>query len=71
LARNFVVATPTLSGRPIRSRTSRRSRAAISVGEPEIRSRPLTSRNASSIDRPSTCGAVCSNTSNTALLAST
>ena len=52
-------------------RTSRRNRAAISTGEPEIRSSPLTSRNASSIDRPSTSGAVCSKTSNSALLAST
>ena len=32
LARNLVRATPTVIGRPTRSRTSRRSRAAISVG---------------------------------------
>ena len=40
------------------------------VGDPAIRSIPRTSRNASSIDSPSTSGVVCSKTSNTALLAS-
>ena len=40
LARNFVRATPTVIGRPTRSRTSRRSRAAISTGVPEIRAHP-------------------------------
>ena len=70
LARNFVLATPTVIGRPTRSSTSRRSRTAISVGVPEIRRSPRTSRNASSIDSPSTSGVVSSNTSNTALLAS-
>ena len=58
LARNLVLATPTVIGRPTRSRTSRRSRAAISVAEPEIRSSPRTSRNASSIESPSTSGVV-------------
>ena len=53
-----MLATPTVIGRPTRSRTSRRSRAAISVGEPEIRSSPRTSRNASSIESPSTSGVV-------------
>jgi hypothetical protein len=43
---------------------------AISVGVPDTRLSPPTSRNASSIDSPSTSGVVCSNTSNTALLAS-
>ena len=52
LARNFVRATPTVIGSPTRSRTSRRSRAAISVGVPETRCSPRTSRNASSIDMP-------------------
>jgi hypothetical protein len=42
----------------------------MSVGAPEIRRSPPTSRNASSIDSPSTSGVVCSNTSNIALLAS-
>jgi hypothetical protein len=42
----------------------------MSIGSPAIRRRPLTSRNASSIDKPSTIGVVSSNTSNTALLAS-
>ena len=70
LARNFVRATPTVTGRPTFSSTSRRSRTAISVGVPEIRRSPPTSRNASSIDRPSTNGVVSSNTRNIALLAS-
>ncbi len=70
LARNFVLATPTVTGRPTWSRTSRRSRTAISVGVPEISRSPPTSRKASSIDSPSTNGVVSSNTSNSALLAS-
>jgi len=70
LARNFVLATPTVIGRPTWSATSLRNLAAISEGVPAIRSSPRTSRNASSIDSPSTSGDVCSNTSNTALLAS-
>ena len=58
-------------GRPTRSRTvaraaGRRSRPAC----PTIRRSPPTSRNASSIEMPSTSGVVSSNTSNTALLAS-
>jgi hypothetical protein len=65
----LVLAIPTVMGRPTRSRISRRSRAAMSVAEPEIRSSPRTSRNASSIESPSTSGVVCSKTSNTALLA--
>jgi hypothetical protein len=64
------LATPTVIGRPTRSRTSLRRRAAISVGGPEIRRSPPTSRKASSIDSPSTSGVVCLNTSKTALLAS-
>ena len=48
---------------------SRRSRPAISAGVPAIRRIPRTSRNASSIDIPSTTGAVSSKTANTALLA--
>ena len=67
LARNFVRATPTVIGSPTRSRTRARNRAAISVGVPEIRPSPPTSRKASSIDRPSTSGVVSANTSNTAL----
>ena len=54
----WCVATPTVIGRPTRSRTSRRRRTAISVGVPEIRRSPRTSRKASSIDSPSTSGAV-------------
>ena len=42
----------------------------ISDGVPAIRRRPPTSRNASSIERPSTSGVVSRNTSNIALLAS-
>ena len=48
----------------------RRSITAISSGVPAIRRMPRTSRNASSIDSPSTSGVVSRNTSNTALLAS-
>ncbi len=70
LARNFVRATPTVIGSPTRSRTSRRSRTAISTGVPTLRSIPRTSRNASSIERPSTSGEASSNTRKTALLAS-
>ena len=70
LARNFVRATPTVMASPTCSHTSRRRATAICAGVPETRPRPLTSRNASSIDRPSTSGLVCSNTSKTALLAS-
>ena len=62
LARNFVLATPTVMGKPTRSRTSRRSRSAISTGVPEIRFMPRTSRNASSIESPSTSGVVSSKT---------
>ena len=51
-------ATPTVIGRPTCSSTSRRSRAAISIGVPDTRRSPPTSRNASSIDRPSTSGVV-------------
>ena len=69
-ARNFVRATPTVMGRPTSSWIRRWSRTAISVGGPASRSNPRTSRNASSIERPSTSGVVSSNTSNTALLAS-
>ena len=43
--------------------------SAISVGVPEIRRKPPTSRNASSIESPSTNGVVSLNTSNIALLA--
>ncbi len=70
-ARNFVVATPTVIGRPTRSRTSRRSATAISSGVPWMRSSPRASRNASSIDSPSTSGEVRSKTPKTARLAST
>ncbi len=69
-ARNFVRATPTVIGSPTRSSTSRRSRFAISTGVPDTRPKPLTSRNASSIEIPSTSGVVSPNTSNTARLAS-
>ena len=69
-ARNFVLATPTVIGRPTCARTVPRRRAAISTGGPARRCRPRTSRNASSIDSPSTSGVVSSNTAKTALLAS-
>jgi hypothetical protein len=56
-------------GRPTRSRTSARSRSAIWTGVPETRSRPPTSRKASSTDSASTIGVQSRNTSNTASLA--
>jgi hypothetical protein len=68
-ARNFVRATPTVIGSPTRSSTSFRNRSAISTGAPAILRRPPTSRNASSIEMPSTSGVVSRKTSNTALLA--
>ena len=55
-ARNFVLAIPTVIGSPTCSSTWVRSRRAISTGVPAIRSMPRTSRNASSIDSPSTSG---------------
>jgi len=58
---NFVRATPTVIGRPTCSATALRNWAAIWLGVPEIFARPPTSRNASSIDNPSTSGVVCSN----------
>ena len=70
LARHFVLATPTVIGRPTRSRTSRRRRPAIAGAGPDRRRSPPTSRNASSTDSPSTSGVVRSNTSKTASLAS-
>ena len=69
-ARNLVRATPTVIGRPTRSRTSRRRRSAMATGVPAIRSIPRTSRNASSIESPSTTGVVSSNTRYIARLAS-
>ena len=66
----LTLAAPTVTASPTRSRARRRSRSAIRRGVPEIRSSPRTSRNASSIDIPSTSGAVSSKRSNNALLAS-
>ncbi|CNG75576.1 Uncharacterised protein [Mycobacterium tuberculosis] len=66
LARNLVRATPTVIGRPTSSAISRRSRTATSAGS---RRDPCRSRNASSIDSPSTSGVVARKTANTALLA--
>ena len=70
-ATTLLDATPTVTASPTSARTSRRSRAAIAAGEPAIRSSPRTSRNASSIETPSTSGAVRSNTPNSARLAAT
>ncbi len=69
LARNFVRATPTVIGSPTRCATSPRSRRATSTAGPRIRRRPPTSRNASSIEMPSTSGVVSRKTSKTARLA--
>lgn len=60
-------ATPTVIGSPTSSAISRRSRPAMSAGG---RRSPSTSRNASSMDSPSTSGVVARNTANTAVLAS-
>ena len=70
-ARNFVRAMPAVIASPTSSRTRARSRTAISTGDPETAPSPPTSRNASSIEMPSTCGVVSSKIANTALLAST
>ena len=69
-ARNFVRAMPTVIGSPTSSRIRSRKRAAICGGCPASRSSPRTSRNASSIESPSTSGVVSSKTAKTALLAS-
>ena len=69
-ARNFVRAIPTVIGSPTCSSTRCRSLTAMSVGGPASLWSPRTSRNASSIESPSTSGVVSSNTSKTALLAS-
>ncbi|MFN8152025.1 MAG: hypothetical protein U0R24_12990 [Solirubrobacterales bacterium] len=65
----FERATPTLIGSPSSSRTWRRSFAAIHSAVPEMRSRPPTSRKASSSERPSTVGAVLRKTAKSSLLA--
>jgi hypothetical protein len=70
LARNFVLATPTVIGTPTRSRTSRRRRSAISGGVPLMCARPRASRNASSIESPSTSGDASSKIEKSSLLAS-
>ena len=62
-------ATPTVIGSPTSRRTRSRSRAAISTGAPAIRCIPRTSRNASSIDIPSTSGDMSSKIEKTSLLA--
>ena len=69
LARYLVRATPTEMGRPARSRTSRRSWAAMVDGRPRMRRSPPTSRKASSMDTPSTSGVVSAKTAKTSLLA--
>ena len=71
LARNFVRATPTVIGRPTRSQhLAPQPHGDLDRRAREPRSSPRTSRNASSIERPSTSGVVSSKTANTALLAS-
>jgi hypothetical protein len=65
-ASTFVRATPTLSGRPTSSRTSRRSRSASSAGATAT---SRTSRNASSIEPGSTTAPQRSKIAKTALLA--
>ena len=55
-ATNFVPASPTEAGRPVRSRTRSRIARAISTGGPKSRTVPATSRNASSMLSGSTSG---------------
>ena len=62
-------ATPTVIGNPTSRRTRSRKRAAISTGAPAICRIPRTSRNASSIDIPSTTGDMSSKIRKTSLLA--
>ena len=70
-ATTFVDATPTLIGSPTCDCTVLRSVRAICSAEPAIRSMPVTSRNASSIEMHSTTGDVRSKIARTARLAST
>ncbi len=65
LAKNLVRAIPTVIGSPTSSTTVQRRRAAISTGLPAMRPRPETSRNASSMEIPSTIGVVRSKIANT------
>ncbi len=69
-ARNLVRAMPTLIGSPTSSAMRMRSRIPISAGVPESRRSPPTSRNASSMEIPSTNGETSSKIAKTALLAS-
>ena len=63
LARNFVRATPTVIGRPTRSRTvAPQPRRDLGRRARDAARSPRTSRNASSIESPSTSGVVSSNT---------
>ena len=62
-------ATPTVITSPTSASTRARSRTAISSGDPETRPRPPTSRNASSIEMPSTSGVVSAKIAKTSLLA--
>ena len=71
LARYFVRAIPTEIGSPTSSRTRRRSATAMSTGSPTSRRSPPTSRNASSMEMPSTSGVVLRKISKTARLAPT
>ena len=69
LARNLVRATPTEIASPTSARTRSRNRTAICSGVPAMRRRPPTSRNASSIESPSTSGVVSRKIANTSRLA--
>ena len=65
-----IVGTPEEVAVRLRQRVKAEVGLAISVGVPDNRSRPPTSRNASSIEIPSTSGVVRSKIENTARLAS-
>jgi nucleotidyltransferase/DNA polymerase involved in DNA repair len=66
---DFTRATPTEIASPTSALTRSRSRTATSSGVPTMWRRPPTSRNASSIESPSTSGVVSRKIANTSLLA--
>ena len=65
----LLVPPPTVTGSPTRLPTSLRRWAAISAGVPQMCSIPVTSRNASSSEIPSTTGETVRKTSNSSRLA--
>ena len=66
LARNLLAATPTVTARPVSSRTLARRSAAMAGADPARRLAPPTSRNASSRLSGSTSGVTARKTAMTA-----